>query len=114
MVNDEIKINPELLEKAREIFETISVQRSEHSFSFVLTEEGHQALADTIKVVEWGIGGNKPKLKETALEHLIEIQNVPHGNPVNINMTEYELKSMSEVVEAIDKALDSHEDGVLA
>ncbi len=114
MANDEIKINPKLLETAREVFVTISEQRPEHSFSFVLTEEGYHALEDAIKVVEWGIGGNKPKLKETALEQLAEFMNIAQGNPVNINMTEYELKSMGEVVEAIDKALDSHEDGVLS
>ena len=113
MTKDEIRIDPDLLKTAREIFSTISEQRPEHSFSFVLTEEGYKALNDAVKVVEWGIGGNKPKLKETALEHLSAFQSVSQGNPVNINMSEYELKSMGEVVEAIDKALESHADGLL-
>ena len=112
-MNDEIIINPDLLENAREIFSTLAQQRPEHSVSFVLSNEGFRAVEDTIKVVEWGIGGNKSKLKSTALEILAWISSVPNGAPVNVNLTEYELKSMGEVVEAIEKAVENHQEGVL-
>lgn len=110
---DELRINPELLVKAKEIFSTIGQYRPEHSLSFVLSPEGADAVSDTLKIVEWGIGGNKSKLKATALEVLGEINGVPSGAPVNINLTEYELKSMDEVVTAIEKAIENHRDGVL-
>jgi hypothetical protein len=35
------------------------------------------------------------------------------GEPVNINFTEYEIKSMGEVLEVLTKALEVHEDGTL-
>jgi len=110
---DEMRINPELLGLAKEIFTTIAEQRPEHSISFMLSNEGAEAVSDTIKIVGWGIGGNKPKLKSTALEVLDEMSQVPAGGPVNINLIEYEMKAMEEVVAAIDKAIDGHVDGVL-
>lgn len=113
MADNKIKIEPELLGVAIDIFQTISEQRAEHSFSFTLTEDGYRAIPETIRVVGWGIGDNKPKLKATALEYLVEIEAVEQGMPVNINLTEYELKSMGEVVVALQKAHDSHKDGEL-
>jgi hypothetical protein len=107
------KINPELLEISKTIFSALSEQRPEQSFSFTLTQEGVEAIADVGKVVEWGIGGNKSKLKETAQEAIAEFERHSIGEPVNVNFTEYELKAMAEVVAAVEKAIDSHEDGVL-
>jgi hypothetical protein len=113
-MTDEIRINPELFSKAKEIFGTLALQRPEHSLSFVLSSEGAEAVFDTIKIVEWGIGGNKPKLKATALEVLGNIGAVDAGSPINVNLTEYEIKAMGEVVEAIDKAESNHQDGMLS
>ena len=113
MTENYVKINPELLEIAVDVFKTLSEQRAEHSFSFLLTEDGYNAVPDVIKVVEWGIGANKSKLKTTALEILTEIAEVEQGVPINVNMTDYELKSMVEVAQAIEKALESHDAGEL-
>ena len=112
--NEEIQVNLEAVELAKEIFEQLSQVRPEHSLSFVLNEEGTAAIIESIKIAEWGIGGNKPKLKATALEILGEISEVETGDPVNVNFTEYEVKSMNEVYEVIVKALEDHEDGVLS
>ena len=65
-------------------------------------------------MAEWGIGGNKPKLKQTALEILSEIGKAEPGEPVNVNFTEYEVKSMGEVLSVVEKALDEHEEGVIS
>ncbi len=108
-----MKINPGILDLAKEIFGTLAEQRPEQSLSFVLSDEGGVAVSDAVKIVEWGIGGNKSKLKATALEVLEEMGQVPAGAPININLTEYELKAMEEVVAAIEKAIDSHQNGIL-
>ena len=52
-------------------------------------------------------------MKATALEILNAIEEVPVGEPVNINLTEYEIKSMGEVHDVLGKALETHEDGIL-
>ncbi len=114
MADEIIKIDPELLVIAKDIFQQLSEQRADHSFSFTLTDEGFRSIPETIRVVEWGIGGNKSKLKATALEILSGIEEIDQGLPVNVNMSEYDLKSMEEVVLALEKALDSHEDGELS
>jgi hypothetical protein len=113
MADETVIINPDLLSVAKEVFSTLSEQRAEHSFSFLLTEDGFNSISDTIKVVEWGIGGNKSKLKATALEILEEFATVDQGVPINVNLTEYELKSMEEVALALEKAEESHQDGEL-
>ena len=113
-MTNEIKINPEIFDSAKEIFSTLADQRPEHSLSFVLSKEGTEAVLDSIKIVEWGIGGNKPKLKEAALEVLGDISAIDAGSPINVNLTEYELKAMGEVVMAIEKAESDHQDGILA
>lgn len=109
----DVMINPERLELAEEIFKTLADLRPEKSLSFTLAVEGAEAVEDALLIVEWGIGGNKPKLKEAALEVVSAINEVPHGQPVNVNLTEYEIKAMGEVVEAVNKAGESHKEGVL-
>ena len=109
----QVRIDIEAVELAKQIMDQLSQVRPEHSLSFVLNEEGSAAIEESIKIAEWGIGGNKPKLKATALEILNEIAEVSAGEPVNINFTEYEIKSMGEVLEVLTKALDVHEDGIL-
>jgi hypothetical protein len=114
MAKDALTIRPELLEISKKIFETLSKLRAEKSFSFSLTPEGADALKDAVKIVEWGIGGNKPKLKATAQEIMAEMVLIEHGKPINVNLTEYEVKAMEEVFLAIEKAAESHKEGVLA
>ena len=112
-MSDENMINPELLPKAAEIISILAQQRPEKSLSFVLSAEGADAVSDMIKIVAWGIGGNKPKIKATAFEVLGSINEVPSGAPVNVNLTEHEIKAMQEVLAAVEKAHERHQEGVL-
>jgi len=110
---NQVMIDPQSVELAQTIVEQLSQVRPEHSFSFMLNAEGLAAIGESIKISEWGIGGNKPKLKATALEILNAIAQVSPGDPVNINLTEYEVKSLGEVLEVLGKALEVHEEGEL-
>ena len=110
---EKVQINLDGVKLAQKIMEQLAEVRPEHSFSFVLNEEGNQAISESIKIAEWGIGGNKSKLKATALEILESIDDIPTGEPVNINFTEYEIKSITEVYDALGKALENQEDGFL-
>ena len=108
-----VNIDIEIVELAKQIMDQLSQVRPEHSMSFVLNEDGKAAIGESIKIAEWGIGGNKPKLKATALEILNAIDEVSVGEPVNINFTDYEIKSIAEVLEVLNKALEVQEDGNL-
>ena len=112
-MTDEIKIKPEIVRIAHVIFSEFSNLKPERSLSFSLTDEGVEAINEAKKLADWGIGGNKPKLKETALEHLEILEKSKAGEPVNVNFTEYEIKAMGEVLAVIEKALEIHEDGIL-
>ena len=41
------------------------------------------------------------------------INDVPQGQPVNVNLTEYEVKAMGEVVDAVKKASELNKEGIL-
>ncbi|MCB2179866.1 hypothetical protein KQH54_01950 [bacterium] len=112
--SEEIKIDPIITEIAQNIFTELANLKPETSLSFTLNEQGSNAISQAIALAEWGIGGNKPKLKEAALENLNAIDEIPPGEPVNVNFTKYEVKAMAEVLSVIEKALETHTDGVLA
>jgi len=111
--NNRIEINVVDLGTAMEIIETLAGLKPLTSFSFSLNEEGVSAVNEVLRLVEWGIGKNKPKLKEAALEVLLPLVEPEPGTPLNVNLTEYEVKSMEEVLALIVRALDKHKDGVL-
>jgi hypothetical protein len=108
-----LTINVPIVEKAKEIISVLSEMRHDKSMSFALTEEGFEAIREAEKLAEWGIGGNKPKLKEAAFVCLEMIGSGEPGIPVNVNFTEYELKAIGEVLAVIERALERQEEGVL-
>jgi hypothetical protein len=114
MAKEEIVINPEITEVAKGIFTEFAELKPETSLSFTLSEEGVEAISQAIELAEWGIGGNKPKLKKTALEILNKIEKSEPGEPVNVNFTKYEVKSMGEVLSVVEKVLEEHEEGVVS
>jgi hypothetical protein len=111
--NNRIEINVVDLGTAVEIIENLAGLKPLTSFSFSLNEEGVSAVNEVLRLVEWGIGKNKPKLKEAALEVLLPLVEPESGTPLNVNLNEYEVKSMEEVLALIERALDKHKDGVL-
>lgn len=111
---DEINIKPEIVKIAHVIFSEFASMKPERSLSFSLTEEGVDAISEAKKLAEWGIGGNKPKLKETALEYIEDLEDSNPGEPLNVNFTEYEIKAMGEVLSVIERAMENHEEGVLS
>ena len=113
MTADVLTLNIPVVELGKEIFSALSELRPEKSLSFVLTEEGAEAVQLAISLVDWGIGGNKPKLKETALACLAEMNEVSAGDPLNVNFTDYEIKAMAEILAVLEKALEKQKDGIL-
>jgi hypothetical protein len=113
MSTEVLTIDVQIVEKGKEIFSALSELRPEKSFSFVLTEEGVEAVQEAKILAEWGIGGNKPKLKVAAMECFDQMAEAEAGSPVNVNFTEYELKAMAEVLSVIERALERQEDGIL-
>ena len=113
-MDEYLVFDSEDLELARTIFEGFVNFRPEHSVSFILTPEGADVMGDVMKLIEWGIGKNKSKLKDTAIMLLEPILEIEAGEAVNFNLVEYEIKSLREVLSVIEKAIANlSEDGQL-
>lgn len=110
---DRIEIKKEDLQTAQEIIGAFTNLKPLTSFSFTLNDEGLTALKETLRLIEWGIGKNKLKLKEAALEVLSPLSDDDQGAPININLTEYEIKAMEEVSVLIERAISKHKDGMV-
>jgi hypothetical protein len=101
---DRIEIKIEDLQTAQEIVGRIAKIKPLTSFSFTLKGEGLTAIKETLRLVEWGIGKNKPKLKEAALDVLSPLIDADQGLPINVNLTEFEML-------LIERSISKHKDG---
>jgi hypothetical protein len=109
----ELEINEESLNIGLEIVQQLSEVKPLSSLSFTLSDQGVDAVNEVLELTEWGIGKNAYKLKEAAIEVFSDILEQPDGTPVNVNLTEYEIKAMEKVTDLIEKSLDKNTNGVL-
>jgi hypothetical protein len=112
-MSKELEINEKALGIGLEIVQNLSELKPLSSLSFTLSNEGVEAVDEVLTLSEWGIGKNAYKLKEAALEIFNDILEHPMGAPINVNLTEYEIKAMKTVMELIESSLDKHTNGVL-
>ncbi len=112
-MSKELEINVENLDFGFGIFKQISQFRPHSSYSFRLDAHSFNAFQEVRQLVNWGMGANMPKMKAAALEILDLILLSSPGEPVNLNFTEHECKSMNAVMDLIGRSLDKHKDGVL-
>lgn len=96
-----------------EIVQSLSELKPLSSFSFTLSNEGFDAVNQVFALAEWGIGKNAYKLKKSALKVFNDILEHPNGSPINVNLTEYEIKAMKTVMSLIERSLDNHTNGIL-
>ena len=96
MTKNNIEIDVERISQSREIVENLVELRPYTSFSFVLNDDGYAAVEEVISLAEWGIGRNKSRIKEMALEVLSRLIAHPAGTPLNVNLTEKESDSTNE------------------
>jgi len=109
----QIEISAESIQTGQDIVETFVNLKPLSSLSFTLNPEGLEAISDVVRLVNWGIGKNKPKLKDAALDVLSPLAESEPGIPNNVNLTEFEIKAMEEVLALIDRAASKHKDGVV-
>ena len=110
---DEKEVMVEDIQTAQEIFGAIVKIKPLTSLSFTLSNEGLTAVNETLRLIEWGIGKNKPKIKEAALSVLSPLVDSEPGMPNNVNLTEFELKALGEVLSVLERALSKNKDGVV-
>jgi hypothetical protein len=110
---DRLEIDIEDIQTAQEIVGNMSNLKPLTSLSFTLSVEGLNAVKETLRLIEWGIGKNKPKLKQAALDVMSPLAGSDPGVPNNINLTEFEIKAIEEVLAVIERALSKYKDGMV-
>ena len=83
------------------------------SISFQSTGEIVSAAQEVKRLTEWGMAKNKHKMKESAVNTMDTILYVEPDDPVNFNLSKYELKSIKAVSKLVKRTLDQLEDGVV-
>ncbi len=107
-----IEVNKKDLEYGLGVIQEISSFRPYSSISFQLSEKVISAVSETKQLAKWGMGKNRSKMKRTVSKILGSITNCSPGDPVNLNLTEYEHKSIMALENVLRRALDNNKDGV--
>ena len=107
-----IQINGSALTTGLQVVQEISEFQPFSSISFLATENILDAVEETSRLVDWGMAKNKHKMKAAALEIMEHIVGAEPGEPVNLNLDEYQLDSMAAAADLIERTLDDRKDGV--
>jgi len=107
-----LRVDGSALTTGLQIVQEIADFQPYSSISFFATENILDAVEETSRLVDWGMAKNKHKMKATALEIMENIAEVDPGEPVNLNLDEYQLDSMAAAADLIERTLDEKKDGV--
>ena len=108
----ELEVDGSVLYNSLEVMQGIAGFQPFSSISFLATENILEAVEEASELVDWGMAKNMHKMKETALDIMESITEADPGDPVNLNLDEYELKSIAAVAELIERTLEEKKDGV--
>ena len=108
----ELEVDGSVLTTSLKLMQGIAGFQPYSSISFLATENILEAVEEASELVDWGMAKNMHKMKATALDIMEFITESDPGEPVNLNLDEYELKSVAAAAELIERTLDEKKDGV--
>jgi hypothetical protein len=112
VLGNNLQVDETLIQTGLSIFNQMSNFQPYSSISFIMTDQIHSAIQEASRLTDWGMAKNKTKMKATALEIMDQMLTVSPGDPVNLNLDEYQLKSLAEVGSLHDAALENKKDGL--
>jgi polyhydroxyalkanoate synthesis regulator protein len=102
--NDEKKPDVQTIYRlGKEILAKLASLRPEKSFSFVLNEDGHEAIRALIELTEEKMPKNMNRLLESAMATFIPLSEFEPGTPLNVNLNEDDIKAMEKVLELAER-----------
>jgi hypothetical protein len=107
-----IQVDKENLEYGLKLLRELTTFRSFSSISFHSSEEINSAIQEVKDLANWGMAKNKHKMKDAAMNILDVILVCEPEEPVNLNLSKYELKSIKAVVKLVRRSLEKQKDGV--
>ena len=107
------ELDTKILKYGLEIIQEISDFRPYSSISFQSSEEIVNAIHETSQLVKWDMAKDKPKMQKTVLKIFDSIADSSPGEPINLNLTRYERKSVKAVVKLVKRVLKKGKDGLV-
>ena len=104
---DILQVEESLIRTGFEIFDQIAAFQPFSSISFLKTDRIQESIRETQRLVDWGMAKNKPKMKEAALMVIDQMMSVARGDHINMNLDDYQLKSLAEVSSLLERALEN-------
>jgi hypothetical protein len=111
-VAKQTQFNQEKLELSYQVLNEIASFRPYSSISFKATEKIIAAVKEGSQLAEEGMAKNKHKMKKTVRKILESIALVEPGEPVNLNLTKYERKSVKALAKLTKRVLKDQKDGI--
>lgn len=109
----EIVVETSNLEVGFEIVREISEFRPFSSISFHSSEKILSGIKEVKKLANWGMAKNRHKMKQAVIDILDMITCCSPEEPVNLNLSKYELKSLKALSNLIKRSLEKRKDGVV-
>ena len=108
----DLVVDGTILKTGLEVTQGIAGFQPYSSISFLATEHILEAVKEVSELVAWGMAKNMQKMKETALEIMEHISEANPGEPVNLNLDDYQLKSIAAAADLIERTLEEKKGGV--
>ncbi len=108
-----LEVNKNNLEYGSIIIQEISEFRPFSSISFHSSEKILSGIKEVKKLANWGMAKNRHKMKQAVIDILDMIICCSPEEPVNLNLSKYELKSLKALSNLIKRSLEKRKDGVV-
>jgi hypothetical protein len=95
------------------LLKEITTFRPHSSISFQSSEEIISAAQEVKRLAQWGMAKNKHKMKESVINTMDVILCCEPEEPVNLNLSKYELKSVKALSRLVKRTLDQQKDGAV-
>jgi hypothetical protein len=113
MMPKTIQLNLNDLKTGSMILKEISAFRPYSSISFQSSKEIISAAREVKRLAQWGMAKNKHKMKESVINTMDLILCCEPEEPVNLNLSKYEVKSVKALSKLVKRTLNQQKDGVL-
>ena len=107
-----LEVDRSNLEYGFELIQEILKFRPYTSISFQSSDKIINAVQETKRLAKWGFAKNRHKMKAASINILDIILSCEPEEPVNLNLSKYELKSLKALAKLIKQSVEKQKDGL--
>jgi hypothetical protein len=113
MMPKHIQLNLNDLKFGAMLLKEIAAFKPYSSISFQSSEEIISAAQEVKRLAQWGMAKNKHKMKESVINTMDLILCCEPEEPINLNLSKYELKSVKALSKLVKRTLNQQKDGAV-